>query len=487
MPVTVTVDHLAAVPEPLPDDALVAVGVRAGGLDEVDGLDPALAAAAGFTGEVAQTLVVSLADGLRLLVGLGADPDAASMRRAAVAAARAARAATVVVDALGSFEGAARRSAAEALAEGLVLGSYRFGAYKEAGDGVRPAAFSVVGKGGQAVGRAIERGVAVAAAITLVRDLVNTPGGDLTPVAFAAAATDVAADAGLEIEVLDAEAIAEARLGGLLGVNRGSSQPPRFVKLVHRPEGRPKARVALVGKGVTFDAGGLSIKTAKGMETMKTDMAGAATVLGAMSLVPAVAPKVEVTAYLPLTDNMLGGDATRVGDVLRARNGTTIEVLNTDAEGRLILADALSLAAEDEPDAIVDLATLTGACMVALGDRTAGVMGNHDGLRDRVLGAAADQDEAMWALPMPGYLRGQLDSDIADLRNIGTAPYGGASVAATFLREFVDGRPWVHLDIAGPSHTASAHGEYAKGGTGFGVRTLAALLASWTKLSPAEG
>ena len=197
MPVTVTVDHLAAVPEPLPDDALVAVGVRAGGLDEVDGLDPALAAAAGFTGEVAQTLVVSLADGLRLLVGLGADPDAASMRRAAVAAARAARAATVVVDALGSFEGAARRSAAEALAEGLVLGSYRFGAYKEAGDGVRPAAFSVVGKGGQAVGRAIERGVAVAAAITLVRDLVNTPGGDLTPVAFAAAATDVAADAGL--------------------------------------------------------------------------------------------------------------------------------------------------------------------------------------------------------------------------------------------------------------------------------------------------
>ncbi|MGN6694195.1 MAG: leucyl aminopeptidase, partial [Aquihabitans sp.] len=341
---------------------------------------------------------------------------------------------------------------------------------------------SVVAKGCARSAAAVERGVAVASAMVLVRDLVNTPGGDLTPKAFAAEATKVAGAAGLEIEVLDKAAIRKAKLGGLLGVNRGSAQEPRFVKITHRPEGRAKGKVALVGKGVTFDAGGLSIKTASGMEWMKTDMAGAATVLGAMSLVPTVAPKVEVTAYLPLTDNMLGPDATRVGDVLTARNGKTIEVLNTDAEGRLILADALSLAVEDEPDAIIDLATLTGAVIVALGERTAGAMTNHDGLRERVLDAADAAGEAMWPLPLPDHLRKGLDSEVADLRNIGAGPYGGALTAGLFLREFVGDVPWVHLDIAGPADTTSAWDENARGGTGFGVRTLVNLLAGWSKL-----
>ena len=255
------------------------------------------------------------------------------------------------------------------------------------------------------------------------------------------------------------------------------------MKLTHCPDGRVRGTVALVGKGVTFDSGGLSIKTAGGMEWMKGDMAGAATVLGAMSLVPMLAPRMAVTAYLPLTDNMLGPDATRVGDILRLRNDKTVEVLNTDAEGRLILADALALAAEDAPDAIIDLATLTGACVVALGDRTAGLMGNNNVLRERVLAAADAAGEAMWPLPFPDHLRKGLDSEIADLRNIGANGSGGALTAGIFLREFVDDVPWAHVDIAGPADTTMAWDEQARGGTGFGVRTLVNLLSTWSKLS----
>ncbi|MFN8017718.1 MAG: leucyl aminopeptidase [Acidimicrobiales bacterium] len=363
-----------------------------------------------------------------------------------------------------------------------MLGTYRFDAYKDAPDGVRLAEVVVVGKGGKRVADAVARGAAVAEAIAFARDLVNTPGGDLVPKEFVGRVAPVAEAAGVEVEAWDLKRIRKERLGGLLGVNRGSTHEPRLLILRHVPEGRAKGRVALVGKGVTFDSGGLSIKPATSMEWMKTDMGGAAAVVAAMTLVAQVAPKVEVTAYLPLTDNMLGGDATRVGDVLRARNGKTIEVLNTDAEGRLILADALSLAAEAEPDAIVDLATLTGACMVALGDRTAGVMGNHQVLTDRVLAAASSAGEAMWPLPLPDHLRKPLDSEVADLRNIGAGPYGGALTAGLFLREFVDGVPWAHLDIAGPASASAAWDEHTKGGTGYGVRTLVELLATWSKL-----
>ena len=213
----------------------------------------------------------------------------------------------------------------------------------------------------------------------LARDLVNQPGGTLTPTAFATRAEELADLKGFDIEVLDRAAIEDEKLGGLLGVNRGSIEEPRFVKLTWDPPGKVRGTVALVGKGITFDSGGLSLKTSDSMIGMKGDMAGAAAVLAAFSALDAVQPPVRVRGYLPLTDNMPGGDATRVGDVLRIRNGTTVEVLNTDAEGRLVLADALALATEDEPDAIVDLATLTGACMVALGMKIAGLMGNHDG------------------------------------------------------------------------------------------------------------
>lgn len=480
-----SIDHSAALAAPAEGGGpLVAVGVRQGHLDEdAPGVDLDVLGVAGFEGKVGQVRAVATEDGPRLLVGLGEAPDPTTYRRIGAAVAKAASAQpALAVDLLGHLDGPARLAAAEALAQGLVLGTYRFSGYKAEPTGTKLEAITVVGKGGAKVAAAVERGRQIARAMVLVRDLVNTPGGDLTPVAFAKRAVAEGEAAGLTVEVMDEAAIRKAKLGGLLGVNRGSHQEPRFVTLTHTPAGPVKGKVALVGKGVTFDSGGLSIKTNAGMEWMKTDMAGAATVLGAMVLVPLLAPKVQVTAYLPLTDNMLGPDATRVGDVLTARNGTTIEVLNTDAEGRLILADALCLAAEAEPDAIVDLATLTGSCIVALGERTAGLMGTSEALKERILAAAEAEGEAIWPLPMPAHLRKPLDSEVADLRNVGSGPYGGASVAAHFLAEFVGDVPWAHLDIAGPADTSSAWDENARGGTGFGVRTLVSLLASWSKL-----
>lgn len=482
MPATITVDHLAALPEPAPDGALIAVGVTADALADGAGVAPALAAAARFEAKEGQTLLAAVDGEVRLLVGLG--DGSPRFRKVGAAVAKAAvGSSAVVIDALGHLDAGDRATAADELAQGLVLGSYRYQGYKDAPAHVQLASASVVAKGGKKVAEAVERGVVVASAVCFARDLVNTPGGDLTPEAFAARAVEAGEAVGLEVEVWDEKAIRKAKLGGLLGVNRGSALPPRFVILRHRPEGRAKGKVALVGKGITFDAGGLSIKTATGMETMKNDMGGAAAVLAAMTLVPVLAPRVEVTAYLPMTDNMLGGDAMRVGDVLTARNGKTMEVLNTDAEGRLILADALSLAVEDEPDAIIDVATLTGACMVALGDKMAGVMGTSEELRQRVVDAAAAHDELVWPLPLPDHLRPLIDSDLADLRNTGSKPYGGALTAGLFLKEFAGDVPWVHLDIAGPAYASAAWDETTKGGTGFGVRTLAGVLAGWSKLS----
>ena len=280
--------------------------------------------------------------------------------------------------------------------------------------------------------------------------------------------------------------IERERLGGLLGVNRGSTQPPRFVQITYEPEGTAAATLAFVGKGLTFDAGGLSIKTAQGMMTMKMDMGGAAAVIGAMSVLPAVGASVRVLAFLPMTDNMLGGDATRPGDVLTIRNGKTIEVANTDAEGRLVLADALSLASEADPDAIVDLATLTGACMVALGPRIAGLMGNDQSLLDRVRAAADTAGERVWPLPLPADYEKQFESNVADMKNIG-GPHGGALTAGLILQKFVaEGVAWAHLDIAGPAYSESDDGEFARGGTGFGVRTLVELAASYGETADAD-
>ena len=339
----------------------------------------------------------------------------------------------------------------------------------------------MVGTTGTRAADAVARGLAVAEAVCWARDLENEPGGSLTPAELGKRAVAVGEQAGFEVTVWDEKEIRKQKLGGLLGVNRGSEQPPRFLRLEYAPP-KPRGTVALVGKGITFDSGGLSLKPSDGMIGMKGDMGGAAAVLGTFRAIATVGAKVRVVGFLPITDNMPGGDAMRVGDVLTIRNGKTVEVLNTDAEGRLILADGLSLATEEAPDAIVDLATLTGACMVALGDQTAGLMGNHDSWIDQVRQAAATSGEPVWPLPLPDHLRQKLDSEVADLKNITDGRYGGALAAGVFLREFVgEGIPWVHLDIAGPANSQVVEGELVKGGTGFGVRTLVELLSSYTK------
>ena len=325
---------------------------------------------------------------------------------------------------------------------------------------------------GAGMRNAIEKAKNIAFGVNFARDLVNLPGGDLTPVAFARKASQIAKEKMLSVKVLDGPAIKKAKMGGILGVNRGSTQQPRFVQLTYRPQKPSGKHIVLVGKGVTFDAGGLSIKSAVGMSTMKCDMGGAAAVLGAMSALSSVAPSAKVTGLIPLTDNMLGGDATRPGDVLRIKNGKTVEVLNTDAEGRLILADALSVASQMKADAIIDLATLTGACMVALGSQYAGLMGTDSGLIKRIEDASGETGEEVWHLPLPKEYRSQLDSDVADVKNIGSN-WGGALTAGLFLKEFVsDEIPWAHIDIAGPAFADSPWGEHSKGGTGFGVRLL---------------
>jgi leucyl aminopeptidase len=449
--------------------------------------------AQGFEGKQGDVRAVPGGDGRAVfVVGLGpaAEVDADGLRRAAGALARAAkRRPSLAVDLLTPSAGSGlvdpARGAA-AIVEGLLLGGYEYTALKSA---PTPAALEhavVVGAAGKRAADAVARAQVVAEAVCWARDLVNEPGGSLTPKELAARAEVAGEEAGFEVTVWDERKVKAERLGGLLGVNRGSAQAPRFLELRYEPE-RPRGTVALVGKGITFDSGGLSLKTGEGMIGMKGDMGGGAAVLGTFRALAALGAKVRVLGFVPLTDNMTGPDATRVGDVLTIRNGKTVEVLNTDAEGRLILADALSLATEAAPDAIVDLATLTGACMVALGDRTAGLMGNHRGWIDQVRSAAEAVGEPVWPLPLPAYLRGKLDSDIADLKNITQGRWAGALSAGVFLQEFVgDGIPWAHLDIAGPSDASDVDGEIVKGGTGFGIRTLVELLGTWTKPKRAE-
>jgi leucyl aminopeptidase len=457
-----------------------------------DGIDAGFLASQGFKAKPGTSCVVPGHDG-QLVVALGLGPRAeatlATYRRAAAALARATtRQAHLAIDVLDQVpDHLDRPDVAEALGEGVVLGAYRYTALKSDPEPHHVESFTVVGRGAQRVQAALERGRAVAEAVCLARDLVNQPGGTLTPTAFATRAEELGALRHFEVEVLDREAIEEEGLGGLLGVNRGSTEEPRFVQLSWNPDRTPRGTVALVGKGITFDSGGLSLKTADGMIGMKGDMAGAAAVLAAFSALETVHPPVRVLGFLPLTDNMPGGDATRVGDVLRIRNGKTVEVLNTDAEGRLVLADALSLASEAEPDAIVDLATLTGACMVALGMKVAGLMGNHEGFIDQVRAAADAEGEPVWPLPLPEDMRRQIDSEVADMKNVAGARWGGALVAGVFLQEFVaDGTPWAHLDIAGPADADEDDGLTRKGGTGFGVRTLLRLLSDFHRPRPAQ-
>ena len=465
---------------------LHAVGVCSGDdAERPEGLDWGVLNGRGFEAKAGQVEIVSGGDRPVAVVGLGpADKiTTAVIRRAAGSLARSAkRLRRITVSLLDAVPDSVDRSEAlRSLAEGMTLGAYSYGEFKSEHKPNKLETVVIIGPGGRAVAEALERGRRVAEAVCFARDLVNEPGGSLTPTRFAEIAEEMAEQEGLEVSVLDLDGIREAELGGLLGVNRGSEQPPRFVEVSYSPDPDTECRgsVALVGKGLTFDAGGLSIKTTAGMMTMKCDMSGGAAVLGVMAAISAVAPPVKVTGYVPMTDNMLGGDATRPGDVLTMANGKTVEVLNTDAEGRLVLADALSVACRAEPDAVVDLATLTGACMVALGPKVAGLMGNNEAWVNQLADAAERTGERVWRLPLPDDYKSQLDSSVADMKNIGGSQ-GGALVAGLFLSNFVaEGIPWAHLDIAGPAFTDSEDSETTKGGTGFGVRMLLDALVNF--------
>ncbi|MFC0039244.1 leucyl aminopeptidase [Actinomadura rayongensis] len=405
----------------------------------------------------------------RLVVaaGLGADPDAEALRRAAGAAVRSLAGVRRVLVALPA-SGAAET---EAVATGALLGAYAFTTFRT-GETKDPVAEIVVA-GDADHAASVERARVLGRSVALVRDLVNTPPSHLSPDDFARKAAEIAAETGLAAEILDERELAEGGFGGITGVGQGSANPPRLVRLAYTAPGATRT-LALVGKGITFDSGGLSLKPAEGMDWMKSDMGGAGAVLGALAAIAALKPAVNVVGYMAMAENMPSGTAQRPSDVLTIYGGTTVEVLNTDAEGRLVLADALVRAAEDDPDLIVDVATLTGAQLVALGTRTTGVMANDDAVREGVVAAAGRAGEAAWGMPLPAELRKGLDSPVADLANISGERWGGMLVAGVFLKEFVpDGVRWAHLDIAGPSfHKGEPYGYTPKGGTGAATRTL---------------
>lgn len=457
--------------------------VVAPGLDgEANAALSTLARSVGASTKVGSTTRVPAPAGVPgdsvVLVGLGASDDERTdevLRRAAGAAARACRglgSALVLLDA----------ERAEAVALGAGLGSFTPAKVtakdeKEEKDGDESAAADslrvLVGESGS---DAVTRAATIAECVGLARDLVNTPPNLLFPGSFADRAASLASEAGLEVEVLDETALAEGGFGGILAVGGGSSRGPRLVRLTHRGgEGRP--RVALVGKGVTFDTGGISIKPAAGMEQMTMDMGGAAAVVATVILAARLDLDLNIVATVPMAENMPSATAYRPGDVLTMYGGTTVEVQNTDAEGRLILADAIVRACEDSPSHLIETATLTGAQMVALGTRTPGVMGSED-FRDRVAELSRGVGENGWAMPLPEELRDGLDSEVADLTNVTPHRWGGMLSAGLFLNEFVaEGVEWAHIDIAGPAYNSGgAEGYLPKGATGVPVRTMLAVL-----------
>jgi leucyl aminopeptidase len=419
-----------------------------------------------------------------VVVGLGARADTApeTLRRAAAAGLRRARdlgARTVAIEVLGDRLPARQR--AHAVVEGGILGTYTFDRYKREKAEKFVEELRVVepdGRRARDVADGVRRGELFARATWFARDLVNAPANDVHPSHLAAVAADVARQAGLGLTVYDRAECRKLGMGAFLAVAAGSQQPPKFIHLSYTPAGRKRRRVAVVGKGITFDSGGLDLKTADGMLRMKNDMSGAAAVLAIMRALPALKAPVEVHGLIAAAENMPSGSALRPGDVLRAMNGTTIEVGNTDAEGRLTLADALCYAGERvKPDEIVDLATLTGACVVALGPLCSGLMANDQGLADRLLTAAEAAGERVWQLPLLDEYRENLKSDVADLNNVGPRG-GGAITAALFLKEFAGDRPWAHLDIAGPAFSDKDVPLGPKGATGVAVRTMLTYLTS---------
>lgn len=422
-----------------------------------------------------------------ILVGLGKrdafDPESAR-RASGVAVKKAMKlGVTELSTAIHGLDGGtlSPEDCAQATVEGLLLGAYRYDDFKTDGpDGSSLESLTVlIPRRAQArdIGDGIEAGRITAAGTIMARDLSNAPGNALPPRKLAAAARRMASDTGLACRILTRKHIEEERMGALLAVNAGSDEPPRFIVLEYGEPAADRDTIVLIGKGITFDSGGISIKPSGGMEDMKHDMSGAAAVVGAMHSIGLLKPPIHVVGLIPATENLPDGRALKPGDVIATLSRKTIEVINTDAEGRLVLADALGFAERYQPAAVVDLATLTGACVVALGHAASGMMGNDETLLDRVRAAGEVSGERVWPLPLWKEYHDQIKSHVADVKNTG-GRWGGALTAGAFLEKFVD-RPWVHLDIAGTAYTESSKAYCRKGATGVGVRLLVQLVKDW--------
>jgi leucyl aminopeptidase len=434
-----------------------------------------------LTGKRGESLRVPSLDAVAangiLLLGVGKKADATpdTLRRAigkvAPSLAKQRRVATTLPQVLPR----AGDAALQATAEGLLLGSYRFDRYKSNANGSAPALeqVTILSSGradGRGAKRTLDRAQVIAESVEWARDMVNTPALEATPDYLAREAQRMAKETGLRVKIWKKAELERGGMGGILGVGRGSANEPRMIELEYNGAGRA-APIGISGKGITFDSGGLSLKDPKNMETMKCDMAGAAAMLATMRTIALLKPRVNVIAAIPSSENLPSGSSIRPGDVLRHRGGKTSEVMNTDAEGRLVLADALSYLTEKNPRVIIDAATLTGACMVALGDQITGVMGNDGRLIDDIIAAGDRAGEPMWELPLFREYKAQIESNVADVKNIGER-WGGAITAALFLAEFVGDIPWAHLDIAGPAFTERGGDYTPKGGTGVPVRTM---------------
>ena len=445
---------------------------------EVLGLDFDCLARAGFTPRLGNALAFpSAASPVLVAVGVGplSEITSATVRDAAAAFARAVGQDARLAVRVPRLNGLRLAEAATAIVEGILLARYRFSLHSNPTAGPVPLESVILvvdPEGDEEVQAGAERGLLLARAAMLGRDLAACPAGVLTATRMGEIALEVGAETGLEVEVVDRAGLVELGCGGLLGVNQGSVQEPRMIVLRYRPDGTPTGRLGLVGKGIMYDSGGINLKPGDTSHSqMKNDMTGAGNVLAAMSALAALGCQSEVTGYLMCTDNMPSGSAMQLGDVLTIRGGTTVEVLNTDAEGRLVMADGLVLAVEAGVDAVIDIATLTGACLRTFGEEVAGLMGNNDALVAQITAAGEAVDEPVWRLPLIRSYRSELDSDIADLRNLG-GPNAGSITAGLFLAEFVAGVPWAHIDIAGTAQSSRAHRWINRGPTGWGTRLL---------------
>ncbi|WP_326546286.1 leucyl aminopeptidase [Mycolicibacterium sp. ND9-15] len=447
----------------------------AAAVTDIEGALEALGAKAGSE-QVTRVVAPSLSVASVLAVGLGKSRDsypADLIRRAAGVAARSLNGSEAVLTTLSDLD-------LTAAVEGLILGAYRFSDFRSDKTAPKDAGLReiIALASGTRSGRdSAQRAADIATAVATARDLVNTPPSHLFPAEFAQRAKALGDAVGLGVEILDEKALEKAGYGGIVGVGKGSSRPPRLVRLTHKGAKRKGKKVALVGKGITFDTGGISIKPAANMHHMTSDMGGAAAVIATVVLAAKQKLPIDVIATVPMAENMPSSTAQRPGDVLTQYGGTTVEVLNTDAEGRLILADAIARAGEDKPDYLIETSTLTGAQTVALGARTPGVMGSEE-FRDRVAHISQAVGENAWPMPLPEELKDDLKSTVADLANVSGSRYAGMLVAGTYLREFVpEGVQWAHVDIAGPAYnTGGPWGYTGKGGTGVPTRTMFAVL-----------